>query len=235
MIGIEAYCYDDLLFGGPDDLGTRLFFPVSANAENEKAALELIRYSVRYYLGWTPEEACEKLTEDTLLRLGIAEEIKGRIAYPPEAEEDAGARRQYLLSRLYPENAAYDAVTFTEACYAKEAAAGRLPEGFFDGPDGRRRAGICLLYALRSDGYESTEQMFRLMGSSSAGRWLREKRMKRFCDAHFSTPADFLKNALPEGGETKRLLKEAKERIRKRREGALRRYENIGFSGERPG
>lgn len=234
MIGIGEYCYDELMLGGMDRIGSRLFFSVSGNPENEKAALELIRYSVDYYLGWTPKEASRRFSEETLRKLGIYEEVKGRIICPPETKDTPEAERQFLLSKLYPKQCTYDPGPFVEAFYERALLIGRLPEGFFgDGEAGRTRAGICLLLALRNDGFSSEEQMYRLMGSRSAARWLQEKKLKKYCDTHFSTPADLLKSVLPASEDSKRFYLAAKERIRTRREGALRRYGTLGFSEEK--
>ena len=233
MIGIEQYCYDDLLFSGTDRIGPQLFFSAARTAENEKAALDLIRYSLTYYLGWSPEEAALRFSAETLERMGIAGEVKGRIAFPPEAKEDPEAKRQYLLARLYPGCCTYDPVPFTKACYDKGLLSGRLPEGFFDeSTGGHDRAGVCLLHALRKDGYETPEKMYDLMAKSAAGRWLMMKKLKKYCDGHFSTPADFLKSALPEEKETEKFYRKARERIIWRRESARRRYGSLCFTEE---
>lgn len=235
MIGIGEYYYDDLLTGGTDRIGPQLFFSSVKRTENEKTALELIRYGVKYYLGWSPEEAVRLFSDDTLERLRITEEVKDRIAYPPETEKDPAAKRRYLLSLLYPEAASYDPKDATEACYENALSEGRLPEGFFDGAEGRRRAEICLLYALSKAGLETTEKAFGLMGSGSAARWLREKKLKQYCDMHFSTPAEFLRSVLSQSAETDRCYAEAKARIQRRREGALRRYGRLELPEEMTG
>ena len=234
MIGIGEYCYDELLMGGSDRIGPKLFFAAARNRENEKTALELIRYGLEYYLGWDGNDASELFSEETLLRLGILGEVKDRIAFPPEAADIPAARRKYLLSRLYPDSIDYDPEPYVAVCYEKSLASGRLPEGFFEGDaKGCERARICLLTALRKDGLETAQQMFRLMGSGSAGRWLRDKRLKRFCDCHFPTPADFLRDALRKAEETEPHYLEAVERIRKRKEGARRRYGTLSFSEDK--
>lgn len=229
MIGIGEYCYDDLLMGRTDRIGGRLFFSDAKDPENEREALELIRYGISYYLGWSPEETARRFSEETLGRLGLSEEVKGLIAVPTEAQTDPAAKREYLLSLLYPERCSYDPVPYTEACYENGLLKGRLPEGLLEDGTGVR-AGICLLYALKKDGCETSEEMFRLLARSGAGRWLASKRLRRYCDEHFAAPVDFLKKALGPDAETDALYREAIERIRRHREGTRRRYGKLGFA-----
>ena len=229
MIGIGEYCYDDLLMGRTDRIGERLFFSDAQGPENRREALELIRYGISYYLGWGPEEAVRRFSEETLCRLGLSEEVKDCIAVPTEAQTDPAARREYLLSLLYPERCSYDPVPYTEACYENGLLKGRLPAGFLEDGTGVR-AGICLLYALKKDGCETPEEMYRLLARSGAGRWLASKRLRRYCDEHFAAPVDFLKKALGPDAGSDALYREAMERIRRHREGARRRYGKLGFA-----
>ena len=229
MIGIGKYFCDGLLMGSMDRIGDRLFFSDEQDRKNEREALELIRYGISYYLGWSPEEAALRFSEETLGRLGLSEEVKGYVAYPPEAAGDPAAEREYLLSLLYPERCGYDPAPYAESFYENSLLTGRLPAGFLEDGTGIR-AGICLLYALKKDGYDTPEEMYRFLARNGAGRWLSAKKLRQYSDGHFATPVDFLRSSLRADAETEVFYQEAMERIRRRREGARRRYARLGFS-----
>ena len=114
---------------------------------SEEMSIELIRFVVERYLGWTPEVAYNKLTPDIIRTMKLT--LLCQNIYAPS--KDYLDRDFYIIiQKLYPDIVTNSFVENVIAIYKKvlNGELPRFPKGFFEGAKGETKALFCLRYAM---------------------------------------------------------------------------------------
>lgn len=244
MIDIEKYYYDYMLIRQEPYIPTRLFkdahatksesvddegvVTVKRNREDEEMLIHILRYVFEYYLGWDPEYTRDHISDEVLKRLNLYTQIQMRVTFPPELSKPNSPYIGYILSRMYPDRYHYDRTTAVEEFYERYLAGGQKMKTFFDGSrESDERAKICLRHAFVMDGIVSVRDQYAILSGKDSDKWLRQKKLKNYCDEHYTSPIDFLRDSIVRTRESENaylealaevLKKEEKRRTRKRKD-----------------
>jgi len=196
------YTYDRVITGEIKN-GYSSLFRVSSDAgterktpENEKIALEIIRYAIEYYLQWSPEYAEQHLTQDIvdLMKLGPAFE---RIIWPEEMWD--GGDPAFVVAKLYSDEVEYDyeqRICYVYDTYIKNRSSG-YPKDFFKGAYGMYRAIISLRYVLAKYVlFTDPVSAYQFFYSGNITRWLEKMGLVNACTENFEFPIDYLNSAM---------------------------------------
>ncbi len=197
------YEYERMLLGNKKELST---YFTSSDYCKEEMAVDLIRYAVKTYLGWTPERAASCLTLEHLKLL----KLDGLVNFfnpPPEVvlPEDFF----YIVSRLYPDKVVLNLRELTVNIY-KKVLSGKLPrfpKGFFDAGKGVLRAVFCLQYAINQNLlFTSVEEGYQYFSSPAANKFLRSQKLNAPMASIFNTPIDYYHETLSSENQSTYLL-----------------------------
>lgn len=189
------YEYEGILLGKKS--GFSSYFFTNSDASNEQIALDLIRYAIKVYLRWTPEQVRYHFTWDIVHRLRLESVIK-YVRFPPESDEK---NNLYILAgKLYPDAIKVDVRELTLLTY-KRVLNGDLykfPKGFFLQNKGINRAIICFQYMLSQyTSFANVKDMYAFFATPKGTKLLKDYKLNAAAIAMFEHPIDFLHVALP--------------------------------------
>ncbi|MBB5198094.1 hypothetical protein [Anaerocolumna cellulosilytica] len=165
---------------------------------NEQLALDVIRYSFKTYLGWSPQEVESKISLSLLKSLKL-NEILAYINFPIEL--DSTLQIKYLAHLLYPEQVKYDARNLVLQIYKDilERRLKRFPKSFLSNTDGILKSNICFLYMLEQNSDFSTiKELYEHFAGSKGIHTLRKYHLMSICTAFYESPLEFLHTSLPD-------------------------------------
>lgn len=115
--------------------------------KSEAISIELVRFVIERYLGWTPEVAYNKLTPDIIRTMKLT--LLCQNIYAP-SKNYLDKDFYIIIQKLYPDVTANSFVEGTIAVYKKilNGEIERVPKGFFEGIKGETKAILCLRYAM---------------------------------------------------------------------------------------
>ncbi len=141
-----AYDYEEMMIEKKQKISPMFFR--GSESRNEMTALNLFRYVIENYLGWTPEQARDWLTKDVVnvMKLNVPLQY---ITFPDELNPDLDLF--YVVWKIYPSTIHLRSSDMVLMCFkrALDGDSERLPKSFFDGAEGETRAIICLKYILQ--------------------------------------------------------------------------------------
>ena len=196
MNNVILYEYDTVLLGEKTSLSP--YFFNKSNEQNEKLALEVIRYAVENYLKWSPAEMYQRFDED-VVKLMKLESIMKYVCFPPEADE----KKDFFViaGKLYPDKVKIDIKNMTLHIY-KKVLAGKMykfPKGFFDGGLGVYRAAVCLQYALTQKfHFDSIEEIYRAFSTARGTKILKDSKLQAARIVLYDYAIDYLHDSLSE-------------------------------------
>lgn len=187
--------YDKVLLGKDvKSLNCYLF----ESEQNEKIAIELMKYAFSYYLDWSPEDVYNNLTYEILEDLKLTKMLK-YLKFPCELDKKKDL--YYVACILYPKKFKVNNVELAIICYKEilEGKRAKFPKEYLTGQLGYTRAYACLQYLLVNYlSFDSKEDMYKFFASSSGTKTLKKYKLSSACMDLFDTPLDFLHYALPE-------------------------------------
>lgn len=192
------YEYEMVLLGKKNNFSSYFF---SENQEkNEAKALFVIKFAIKNYLCWSPQQAIDNLNWDIINFLKLDSVIK-YISFPPEIDEKDN---MYILTgKLYPNLVKINSKEITLKVYKRvlEKDLYKFPKEYLSGDQqGKYRAIICFQYMLQQfTNFNSTQEMYKFFASSNGPKLLKKYRLNVASVSMFEHPVDFLHAALPEG------------------------------------
>lgn len=183
------YEYEQILLGKNKafvaNFGTNL-------EQNEKIIVNLWRYVVEELLHWTPQEAVEYLTMETVEQLHLQNTIK-KIKTPMGISKSQLPK--YVLSLCYPEQVSYSMREQVIDEYTRVLSSnnGNFTKNYFDDAMGLKKAAYCLNYAVSTflSDYD-IHQLYALFSDiEKAQEWLKAHKLLYVQDLLFPTPLDF--------------------------------------------
>lgn len=229
MIDIDKYYYDRYLMSCDKNFDTSLFLNYSntkqettadeedipkkakRDKQDEKDTLAVIRYAFDFYLRWPPEYTMDHISVSLLKKIKLYDLATKRINYPPELTTDNSPWLYYLVCQMYPEKFTYDATSAVESFYKVFLTTQQRTKTIFDStPEGKKRAAICLLYALRDDGISSSAEAYQKFLGHKVKPWLLKYKLLSYYTENYTHPIEFLHDALPRTEENEREYRMAK-------------------------
>ncbi len=189
------YEYENVLLGNKNTISSYHFNQSPDN--NEKTAIEIVRYAVEHYLRWTPEYLCEALSWD-IIRLLKLDSIIKYIRFPPEADEE---KDLFIIAhKLYPHRIRVNLREKTLLVYKRvlDGTIYKFPKGFFGDNKGINRALICLQYALSQyTQFDDVGDMYAFFSTPRGTKFLKQYKLYAPCIAMYKYPIDYIHDALP--------------------------------------
>lgn len=200
----ECYLYDQVLIGRKETCGKELFESTvngkkEYNPADEARAIKIVKYSLEYYMGWSPEQIRFNIDENILKMLKLDSLIRQRIRFPVELEPMENL--QYLVHRMYPERYGYDRRNAIEIYYDRilSGEIKRFKKGFFTEEYGTYRAGICFQRMLQFTGqFSSIRQIYDVFAGTEGRRLLSKYKLSSAARDLYEFSIDFLHFSLPE-------------------------------------
>lgn len=191
------YEYEEVLLGHKNSVSN--YFFANDETRNEKTALYVVKFAINYYLGWTPDEAIDLLTWDTIKQLKLESVIK-YIKFPPEMDEKDNA---YIIkSKLYPHIIKLDDKEITLKVYKRILSKDlyKFPKEYLSADRiGKTRAMVCMQYMLSQfTSFSDAQEMYKFFATSGGSKLLKKYRLNVVCAALFDYPIDYLHYSLPE-------------------------------------
>lgn len=198
MLEELIYEYEMILIGKKNSFSG--YFFNDTIEKNEAKALEVIRFAIKTYLGWTPQEAINLLTWD-IIRLMKLDLLTKYVVFPPEMDEKDD---MYIVTgKLYPRYVTVNSKEITLKVYKRviEKDLYKFPKEYLSGDQqGKNRAIICFQYMLSQfTNFESVQEMYKYFASSNGPKLLKKYRLNVACVSTYEYPIDFLHAALPPG------------------------------------
>lgn len=196
MLEELIYEYEMILIGKKNSFSGYFFNDTSE--KNEAKALYVIDFAIKTYLGWTPREAIDLLTENVLkvMKLDL---LTKYIIFPPEMNEKDD---MYIITgKLYPKLVKVNSKEITLKVYKRvlEKDLYKFPKEYLSGDQqGKNRAIICFQYMLAQfTNFNSVQDMYKFFASSNGPKLLKKYRLNVACVSTYEHPIDFLHTALP--------------------------------------
>ena len=190
--------YEEILLGNRKSFSQALF-PYSKKG-NQKLALELMRYAIDHYLGWTPEEVRDYMTIDVIDSLKLRR-VLNRIEFPSHIDKNKDMF--YLAHMLYPERIQYNEEDLTVRVMEQVASGelGKYPKGFFVGIDGLYRAFVCVHHMIDKEVHvRNIEELYEFFSDGKKLRpVIRKYKFGNPMNDLFMTPVDMLHESLSSG------------------------------------
>lgn len=174
------------------------FFFNQSPQQNEKMALDVIRYAVEKYLKWSPTEMVEKFNADVIKQMKL-DSIMRFILFPPEADE----KRDYFViaHKLYPKQVKLNNKEMSLMVYRRvlNGELYKFPKGFFDGSMGRYRAIICLQYVLAQKRiFNCSHDVYQAFASPRGTKLLKDYKLQAARMTMWNHAIDYVHDALPD-------------------------------------
>lgn len=169
--------YDNSLIGRVPCLGNEYFYVSEAAANNQKRALNCIRYAIEKVLEWDEDTAIKKF-DSYIIREMKLEKIISNIDFPVEVEY---GDPKYILSLLYPDKIKMDQQALIENTYENvlKGEGKQFPREYFIGGIGFIRFCFCMKYLIENvKTFASIEELYTFFGSPEGKKFLYEYRLK---------------------------------------------------------
>lgn len=169
--------------------------------------LEVYKAAIELFLGWTPEEAAEKMDEETM-KLMHLDVLTPYLALPPEIKKGKQIfDYKYIIHLIYPDKVPYNYAPLILSTYQKVAKSSyghsvKYPANYFQGCIGRRRAIVCMQWFYKhaiEDEISCETEAYRALISAKGIKMLRKYKLKLALETQFdSSPVQALHSALPQ-------------------------------------
>lgn len=205
--------YDEVL------AGNRRNYSSACMSRNNggKMIAEILDYIFRDYLHWSHTEARDCLTPEIVRVMKLDAFIK-RIPCPPEVQPRLG-ELYYVAWYIYPETRNATRIDLVKKVYVDvlEGRISKFPKGYFDGNDGYSRARILLLTMIREFlSFSSAEEMYAYFAGEEGQQAIREHKLSVPLRELYSSPLDFLHDALGEAQGNNELYVKYNAQVRRR-------------------
>lgn len=191
------YEYENILLGKKTSF-SNYFFQQDAE-KNEQKALYIIKFALRYYLKWTPQQVCQYLDWKVINCMKL-ESLMKYIQFPPEmsVRDDIFIVKGKLYPKLVPLNQKEITLKVYKRVLEKDLY--KFPKEYLSGDTiGRFRATVCFQYMLTQiPPFKDTAEMYKFFASSKGPKLLKKFRLNVACVSMFDHPIDFLHESLPE-------------------------------------
>lgn len=173
----------------------KTYFLEKYGVDAEKSTLDLIQYLIEGVFHWTPLEAGDYLTEQTLDSFNITQYLKF-VKFPPGIGK---SKLNYILSLIYPSfyrfNKREHYINVYNDVLSKK---GKFPKNFFNGYASKERAEICLQHLINSHLFiSSIEELYELFGKREITAILKKYQLLTPCQSLYTSPLDYLHETLP--------------------------------------
>lgn len=191
--------YTHILMGEQTKYSKDFFIKKLGSTANDTYALEVFRYAFEIFLGWSPEEAGNRICPEVIKMMKL-DMVMNYLKLPPEVlkEEDY----KYIVYRLYPQ-INYDIENLTIKVF-KDVLSGkreRFSKNYFVGRDGKKRAYICLLWLINKPEFPeifySSEDIYKYFSIPSKGeKFLNSNKLQNVMKKEFGDPVSYIHEAL---------------------------------------
>lgn len=198
MVNNIIYYYEQILMGNLDSFPKELFDDNLQKRIAEKRALQIFKYVIEEYMGWSPEDAATYLDMNFIHKMKL-KKPHSMIRFPDELDSETDL--VYIVSLLYPEKIVIDSKSKILTVFKKVLSGEsiRLPKSFTAEPNGVLNASVCLQYVLEQNYlFNSIEDLYALFITPEASRILKKYRLQNVQKELFVTPLDYLHASLPE-------------------------------------
>lgn len=141
------YSYDQLYLGNTKYV---TIFKSGTDKLYEEYAVQIIKYAIEHYLGWTPQMAFELFDEKVIARMKLGNIVE-KIRFPQELN----SKRDYfyVISACYPDLFPYNKDDSAIIMYDRVISGkmDRLPKNFFLGSDGQKKLIQCFRFLLNKE------------------------------------------------------------------------------------
>lgn len=192
--------YEQILLGNMDSFSSG-HFKDKNKIEAQKAALMVCSFAFENYLHLSPYETKSVLNKALIEKLKL-DLVLPYIQFPVEFDKDTDF--YYILSLLYPEQIKISENERVLHYYSRILEKNeRFANGYFVGEQGRRRACICLRYAISKETkFNSISDLYLLFSENrrvggSGKKFLKEYRLDHCCYDLYESKIDYLHDALP--------------------------------------
>lgn len=168
--------YEEVLIGNRDAISSFNFYGAEPGGNNQKRALECIRFVIENILQWNLDQA--KLNFDTyMIQLMKLDRIIEYIVYPPEV---CPGDTLYILSLLYPDKIRMNPKTMIENMYQRVLdGEAQFPREYFLGQKGFYRFCVCLCYLISEyRPFGDMEEIYQFFSSPEGKVFLDENRLR---------------------------------------------------------
>lgn len=165
----------------------------------EQTTLDLVKFVIETYLGWTPNQTGRTLTFSTLKKLKLAPSIFTFIKIPKEYNSES-VIVDYLLSRMYPKQnniSVYEeSITTYERVLSGEIS--RFPASWMATIEGMKRFSIILDYALSSlPPFYDKADLYNFIFSPLGTRFLQEAHLYYYGSKLFPSSVEIYHYGMP--------------------------------------
>lgn len=187
--------YDQILVGKIEQFPHDLF--EYGVITNEKIALEVMRYSFKYYMKWKPEQI-QKISFELLKKLSL-DSLLAYIDFPDGINRNKKESLLYLMAVLYPREYSYSLEERTIDVFKDvlEVTDQKFPRNWFFGVQGKQRLCICLNYVVSQYlSIESIEALYAFFSKKGIVSFLQKYKLYSHQRRIYDTPVDFLHDML---------------------------------------
>ena len=165
----------------------------------EHNAIVIIQYAVFYYLGWDAETTACHFNENVIEKLKLKEAYK-HLEFPTglDKKKDYWYVAHILFPNHYKTGTDDLAIIVYKNILSKKD--GRIPKGFTDGDDGKKRACKCLNYVLNNLYITADiEDLYYIFSDKEkCNEFLEKFKLTIMCKKTFYAPIDLLFSTLNE-------------------------------------
>lgn len=192
------YEYELILTGERLNYSSGYFVGTPEN--QQKVALEFVRFAVEIFLKWTPQEMEQYFDNKVIDRMKLRRVIS-YINFPQELNPKESLF--YLAHLLYPTVFEYSPNDLVLKMYkvilADDGSRARFPKEYMRGNEGISKACICLQYMLQTNfRFKNVREMYELFASTEGGKILKQYKLYLICNQLFESPVDFIHETLIE-------------------------------------
>lgn len=176
-----------------------VYFKDLSKEQKQEQALDIIRYSIKHYLKWRPEDVKKYITTDILRKLKLKTLYDDYVVFPQEYSKESDVT--YLAYLLYPNkfhvNMKEQCINMFKRVYAGEAS--RYPTTWINSLTGIERFSIVFQYAVsqRATRFKSVEEMYQFFAGKEGPRFMQEYKIHSFAKTLYSSDFEAMHYALP--------------------------------------
>ena len=219
--------YDEVL------MGKRKTYSASCmnKSQGPRISADMLHYIFSYYLRWTPEQVRDCLTPEIVKAMRL-ESLINRIPAPPEIDRETDL--YFIAWHIYPHTVNISKAELVVKVYMDvlSGRASKFPKNYFDGNDGYVRARLLFLIMVREYlSFESQEAMYAHFASDIGRRAIQQYKLNVPLRELYSSPLDYLHDALPQQQRSEELYVRYGKKVKKR---ADRGFVQVGYYQEEP-
>lgn len=190
--------YEALYVGNKKSIPS-VFFKDLSKEQKQEQALDIMRYAIKYYLKWRPEDVKKYLTTNILQKLKLKTLYDDYVIFPQEYNKELDVT--YLVYLLYPNqfrvNMKEQCINMFKRVYSGEAS--RYPTTWINSLTGIERFSIVFQYAVsqKATRFKSVEEMYQFFAGKEGPRFMQKYKIHSFAKTLYPSVFEAMHYALP--------------------------------------